>query len=545
MPAYDVDACVIGAGPNGLVAANALADAGWDVVLVEGTAVGGAVRSQRRRPETVTDLFSAFYPLAAASPVIRSMELERHGLSWSHAPVVVAHPSGSDATVAAALHRRVDDTAAALDDDHPGDGAAWTALVAQYQALREPLLDALFAPFPPVAPAVRLARVLGLAEATRTARMLALPVSRMGAELFGGTAGRLLLTGNALHADIPPTAAGSGLFGWLLCMLGQDVGFPVPAGGAGALTDALASRARAAGVQVLEGEPVDQVLVDVSGAAVGVRLRDGRLVRARRAVIGAIDAVALLRDLVPRAAVPARLVEDLTRFERDPPTVKVNWTLPATPEWRASPSRQAGTVHVGADLDHALVWSNDLERGVLPSRPFMLVGQMTTADPSRSTDGSESVWAYTHLPRGTTIERIGVDGVADAVSRTVARMGDVLDAHAPGFADGVIDSFVQGPAELFAADPNLVDGGVNGGTAQLHQQLVLRPVPGLGRPETPVPRLYLGGASAHPGGGVHGACGWNAAVACLADHGALGRLRRGASTALQARLYRDRPPWAR
>jgi len=130
------------------------------------------------------------------------------------------------------------------------------------------------------------------------------------------------------------------------------------------------------------------------------------------------------------------------------------------------------------------------------------------------------------------------------VQTTADRMAEVLDEHAPGFADDALDTFVQGPDDLFRADPNLVDGGVNGGTAQLHQQLFFRPVPGLGRPGTVVPGLYLGGASAHPGGGVHGACGWNAAVACLADHGVLGRLRRAASTAVQARLYRDRPPWS-
>ena len=542
-PAIEADACVIGGGPNGLVAANALADAGWDVVLVEGNRLGGAVRSERRRPETVTDLFSAFYPLAAASPVIKAMELEQHGLSWSHAPVVVAHPANGSTGTAAALHRDVDATARGLDDDCQGDGDSWRELVAQYQAIRDPLLDALFSPFPPLSPAVRLARTLRF-EAVRTARTLLLPAHRMGEELFGGQHGRLLLMGNGLHADIPPTAAGSGMFGWLLSMLGQDVGYPVPTGGAGELPAALTRRATSLGVQMLEGTPVRQVLVNASGRAVGVGLVDGRVIRARRAVIGAIDAVVLLRDLVPAPAVPARLLDDLRHFERDAPTVKVNWTLPATPRWTSHPTAQAGTIHVGADVAMGIRWSADLERAVLPRRPFMLVGQMTTADASRSTDGSESFWAYTHLPRGSTVERLGVAGLDRMVQTTADRMAEVLDEHAPGFADDALDTFVQGPDDLFRADPNLVDGGVNGGTAQLHQQLFFRPVPGLGRPGTVVPGLYLGGASAHPGGGVHGACGWNAAVACLADHGVLGRLRRAASTAVQARLYRDRPPWS-
>src|SRR5512139_615249 len=129
MTATTCDAVVVGAGPNGLVAANALADAGWDVVLVEAQdEVGGAVRSAESvAPGFVTDLFSAFYPLAAASPVIRDLHLEQHGLVWRHAPSVLAHalPDGRGA----ALRRTAHDTAAGLDAHHPGDGDAWLRMV--------------------------------------------------------------------------------------------------------------------------------------------------------------------------------------------------------------------------------------------------------------------------------------------------------------------------------------------------------------------------------------------------------------------------------
>lgn len=538
VPSVGADACVIGGGHNGLVASIALADAGWDVVLVEASHLGGAIRSVRRRPETVTDLFSAFYPLAAASPVLRAFDLDQHGLQWSHAEVVLSHPADEKATEAAALYRDAYRTAEALENDHPGDGDTWLGLAAEWQRLREPLLSALFSPFPPLRPAAQLARTLGLADGLHFARFFLLPVRRMGEELFGGEQGRLLLTGNALHADVPTTAPVSGAFGWLLSMLAQDVGFPVPRGGAGALAEALASRARAAGVQILTGTPVDEVLV-AGGRAMGARLADGRLIRARRAVLAAIDAEILLRELVPRNALPRRLLDDLDHFDRDLPTVKVNWTLPRTPVWRAEPAGRSGVVHVGADADGAERWSGEIERGELPERPFMLLGQMTTADSSRSTDGSQSIWAYTHLPRGCTVTRLGTAAVSAAVAETVARMDEVLDAHAPGFGEEAIDRFVQGPADLAAENPNLVDGGIGGGTSQLRQQLVFRPVPGLGRPELPVEHLYLAGASAHPGGGVHGGCGWNAAVACLANHGALGGLRRRAIGAVLDRVYRD------
>ena len=148
MTVFAVDAVVVGGGHHGLVAAAVLADAGWDVLLLEAQPeLGGAVRSTQWYPGFVADRFSAFYPVAAASPVFRALELERHGLRWAHAPAVLAHPMGSAAAV---LHRDPEHTAAGLDAHHPGDGAAWLDLCAQWRTVEEPLLRSLFTAFPPV-----------------------------------------------------------------------------------------------------------------------------------------------------------------------------------------------------------------------------------------------------------------------------------------------------------------------------------------------------------------------------------------------------------
>jgi phytoene dehydrogenase-like protein len=143
---------------------------------------------------------------------------------------------------------------------------------------------------------------------------------------------------------------------------------------------------------------------------------------------------------------------------------------------------------------------------------------MTTADASRSPAGTESAWAYTHLPRG-----FANDDAAQTLSAAVDR---VLEEYAPGFADLVVDKHIQRPSDLEASDANLHSGAVNGGTSQLNQQLFFRPTPGLGRAETPVQNVYLGSAAAHPGGGVHGVCGRNAARAALAGDGVRGWPRR-------------------
>ncbi|HYZ09144.1 MAG TPA: NAD(P)/FAD-dependent oxidoreductase [Pseudonocardiaceae bacterium] len=524
------DTVVVGGGHHGLVAAAVLADAGWDVCLLEANdTVGGAVRSAQLHPGYVTDLFSAFYPLSLASPVLPALELEQHGLRWMHAPTVLAHPL--DGERCAVLHRSAEDTAAGLAEHDPRDADAWLALCRQWDRIREPFLRTLFTGIPPVRGPLQLLRRLGTAEALRLVRFLLLPAHRMGRELFHSEAARLLLAGNAAHVDVPVNASVSGVFGWLLAMLGQDGGFPVPAGGAGELATALARRAESAGAQLHTGERVEQILLR-GGRAVGVRTAGGRTVRARRAVIADVSAPSLYRDLLPAGALPRRLHEDLRRFEWDTPVVKVNWALDGPIPWRAPAAAGAGTLHLGRDAAGLVHWAADLEAAVVPRDPFLLFGQMSTADPSRSPAGTESAWAYTHLPRGMS-DPAAAEQLAD-------RMDEVVESYAPGFGTRVLGRYPQLPGDLQRADENLMHGAVNGGTSQLHQQLVFRPVPGLGRPETVIGNLYLGSAAAHPGGGVHGVCGWLAARAALGEHRPTGLLRRRITSAALELVYSDR-----
>lgn len=528
------DAVVIGSGPNGLVAAILLADAGWDVLLLEAQSEpGGAVRSAEVTvPGFVSDLYSAFYPLGMASPVMSRLGLDQHGLRWTHAPKVLAHPLPDGR--AAVLSRDLDLTAANLDSFHPGDGDAWRRLYAEWDRLREPLLAALFTPFPPVRAGVRLTRTLGLSGALRFARFGTLSVRRLAQENFAGEAPGLLLAGNAIHTDLAPESAASGIFGWLLAMLGQTVGFPVPVGGAGQLTAALVSRLQAAGARLECNARVERVLVR-DGRAVGVRTTDGREYTARRAVLADVDAPSLYLHLVGREHLPALLLADLERFQWDNATVKVDWALSRPIPWTAEGARGAGTVHVGGELDNLSRYCHALDLQLIPEQPFVILGQMTTADPTRSPAGTESAWGYTHVPwrvRGDVGGELSGDwSAAVERERFLDRLESQVESFAPGFRDCLLARHVQFPGEMEAHDGNLVGGAINGGTAGLHQQLIFRPVPGLGRPETPVTGLYLASSSAHPGGGVHGGCGANAARAAL-HAGVGGRLAVVAQRAL-------------
>jgi phytoene dehydrogenase-like protein len=513
-----VDAVVIGAGHNGLVAAALLADAGWDVLVLEAQAEpGGAVKSAELTPGYLSDLYSAFYPLSVTSPALEELHLEDHGLRWTHAPAVVGHARSATDEDAPLIYRDIDHTAAELDRHHPGDGGRWRALFDQWQRIKGPLLSTLFSPFPPVRGPTRLLRTLGTAGALELAHLMLLPAGVMAQQLFEGEAARLLLLGNAMHADVPIDAPGSGVMGYLLIMMAQDGGFPVPVGGAGQLTAALAHRAAFAGAQIDCQRRVRGIDVK-GGRAVAVRTAGGDTVQVRRAVIADTSAPQLYQSLLPADALPGSLLRNLEHFVWDTPVLKVNYALNSTIPWRSASLNGAGTVHLGADQHGLIRWMADLNTATLPDRPFMLFGQMTTADPSRSPAGTESAWAYTHLPRG-----MADDESADKLSVAVDR---VLEEHAPGFAQRVVAKVIQRPSDLEGSDANLHTGAVNGGTSQLYQQLIFRPTPGFGRAETPVENLYLGSAGASPGGGVHGICGRNAARAALRSVGITGWPRR-------------------
>ena len=350
-------------------------------------------------------------------------------------------------------------------------------------------------------------------------RRLATPVSSLGRELFAGPAGALLLAGNAGHADFPLASPGSGVFGVLMTMLGQTVGFPVPRGGAQALTDALVARFTWLGGELLTDAEVTRVVVR-SGRVAGAVTRGGDWYTAST-VVADVAAPHLFGGLVRIEDVPARVVRGMRDFELDPGTVKVDWALSGPVPWTNAPAEMSGTVHVADSVEEMTETLSQVSAGVVPDRPFLLTGQMTTSDASRSPAGTESFWAYTHVPQPGATRRDAGEEISgrwdhDDLERFADRMQARIEARAPGFGDLVLARRVLGPHELESRNANLIGGAVNGGTSQLHQELVFRPVPAMrGRAWTGVPGLFLGSASAHPGGGVHGAAGANAARAAI------------------------------
>ncbi|MET0909874.1 MAG: NAD(P)/FAD-dependent oxidoreductase [Ilumatobacteraceae bacterium] len=468
-------AVVVGAGPNGLVAAITLARVGWSVTVLESAArAGGGLRSEELTvPGAIHDVCSAIHPLTVGSPAFREIAaggaLDAHGLEWIHSEVPLAHPL--DGGRAAVLHRSIDDTATALG----ADASAYRRLFGPLVKAGFGLTDGLVSPLtvPPKHP-VTMARfgAVGI-----------LPAHMVAKHGFGTDEARALFAGLGGHSFLSLRAPVTAGYGLMLGVLGHVVGWPFPRGGSQQIADAL--------VAVLE--------------ELGGTVECGRRVESL-AELPPNDAVLL--DVTPRQvlalagdALPSRYARTLTRYRYGPGVFKVDWALDGPIPWTNPDCGRAATVHLGGTLAEITSGESDVQHGRLPERPFVLLAQPSLFDPSRAPAGTHTAWAYCHVPNGSTID------MADRIEAQVERF-------APGFRDRVIGRHTLNTAALQQRNANLVGGDINGGVGDL-RQFVARPKLGLHPWRTPLDGVFLCSSSTPPGGGVHGMCGWHAAQEVL------------------------------
>ena len=465
-----VDAVVVGSGPNGLVAAITLALAGRSVVVVEAAdSIGGGTRSaELTLPGFIHDVCSAIHPLGAGSPAMTALPLAEHGLRWLHPEVALAHPL--DGGRAGRVERDLAATVATLG----GDGAHWQRhigrLVAQWDELSPMVMR-------PLVQVPRHPVVL-----TRFGVPALAPATWLGRRWFDGDQARALFAGCAAHAFLPLSHPLSASFGMILLTSAHAVGWPVAEGGSRRIADALASLLTSLGGRIETGRRVTSLAE----------------LPAHRCV---------LFDIAPRqvAAIagdrlPGRFRMRLERFRHGPAAFKIDYALDGPVPWTNEACRRAGTVHVGGSADEVALAEAEVAGGRHPDRPFVLVAQQSIVDPSRAPTGKHTLWAYCHVPNGSSID------MTAAIERQIERF-------APGFGDLVLSRHTAGPAWLEAHNNAYVGGDIAGG-AHTGLQMVFRPL--IGRAyRTPNPSLLLCGASTPPGGGVHGMCGRNAARTAL------------------------------
>ena len=469
--ASDLDAIVVGAGPNGLAAAITLARAGRSVRVYEAapSAGGGTRTAELTLPGFRHDVCSTIMSLTSVSPFFASIDLAAHGVELVHPDAPIAHPL--DGGRAAVLERSI---AATADGLGGADGRAWRQLFGPLvrDAAKlgpEILRPVLHLPRHPLA----LAR-FGL-PAVRSARGLA-------RGRFHGETARALFGGISAHAMLRLDRPLSASFGLVLATYAHAVGWPMVRGGAGAVAAALVAELEAAGGEIVTGHRV-------------ASLDELPLARA------------VLLDLTPRQLVEIagdrltpRTRRHAERFRYGSGVFKVDWALDGPVPWTADGSRRAATVHLGGTLDEIAAAEADVAAGRHPDRPYVLFVQYAPWDTTRAPAGKTTAWAYCHVPAGSSV---------DMTERIEAQ----VERFAPGFRDRILARATHAPAQMEAYDENYVGGDINGGIQDI-RQLIFRPWPSRD-PYHVGEGLYLCSSSTPPGGGVHGMCGVLAARSSL------------------------------
>lgn len=463
-------AAVVGSGPNGLAAAIHLAQRGVSVTVYEmADAIGGGMRtSEHTLPGVLHDDCAAFHPTGVASPFFQSLPLEEHGLSWLWPDVELAHPL--DGGGAALLFRDVTRTADGLGADSKRWSRVFSGLVRRCDDL---LTDAL-------SPVVRwpshpfLFARFGVSS---------IPPATVTARLFGTSEARALFGGSAAHALTSLRGPFSSAVGMMLTTVGQAYGWPVVQGGTVQLANALTSYYTSLGGVIHTGVHVtsladiprtDIVMLDTSPTA----------------------ALSIVGD-----ALPQKVRRAYGKYVYGPGAYKVDFAVRGDIPWTNADVARAGTVHCGGSFEEIVEAETATAKGRMPVRPFVLVGQQYLADPSRSHDGVNPIWAYAHVPHGFT---------GDATEAIISQ----IERFAPGFREQIVDMFVRNTTDMASYNPNYIGGDIAVG-ANTMKQMIMRPRVAVNPYSTGAQGVFLCSSATPPGGGVHGMCGLNAARAAV------------------------------
>ncbi|PZU44538.1 MAG: dehydrogenase [Microbacterium sp.] len=465
------DVEIVGSGPNGLSAAVTLARAGLSVRVYERMAqLGGGARTRESvAPGFRHDTCSAVHPLAVASPFFRAFGLARR-VEFLTPEVSFGHPLAASDGGSGIAYRDLDRTVDGLGRD----GAAYRRLLAplaehSLEVARFTGSSLLRVPPHPIVTARFGLRALAQGS----------PLWNAG---FEGEVAPAMLTGVAAHAIARQPSLVGAAAGLALQAHAHAGGWPIPRGGSQAISDALADDLRAHGGEIVTDHEVSS-LDELSA----------------RAVILDVTPRALIR--LAGARMPAAYRRRLERFRYGAGASTVQFALSGPVPWSDERLARAGTLHVGGTRARIAAGEREVLAGRHAASPYVLVSQPSVFDDTRAPAGGHALWTYTHVPTGSTVDQ------TDAVIRAI-------EEFAPGFRDVIIASHAETAAELAERNPNYIGGDIAAGAATM-RQLLARPVLSLDPWRTPLPGVYLCGASTVPGPGVHGQSGWFAARSAL------------------------------
>ena len=465
-----LDAIVVGSGPNGLAAAIAIARAGHSVRVYEGqpTIGGGARSAELTKPGFVHDVASTVHALALISPFLKTLPLEQFGLQFAHPEIPFAHPF--DDGTAVLVERGIGATASTLP---ARDARAYVEMVSPLVERAEPLMDSLLRPLSLRHPIVMTRfGIHGIRSAAGLAK-----------HRFESERARTMFAGVAAHSMVPLDKLATAGYALGLIVAAHAVGWPVSVGGAQSLSNALADYLRSLGGEIIADHPVDSLAALPPSRVVLLDVTPRQLVK--------IGGDALSKPYRSR----------LMRYRYGPGVFKMDWALNAPVPWRAKDCRRAGTIHLGGSLAEIAESERAAWDGRECERPYVLLVPPTVFDPSRAPPGKHTLWAYCHVPHGSTVDMR-------------ARMEQQIERFAPGFRDCIEETRVTTPADLERGNANLIGGDIAGGAADL-PQIFARPIASLNPYRTSIRNVFICSSSTPPGVGVHGMGGFHAAQAAL------------------------------
>ena len=459
------DAVIIGSGPNGLAAAVHLARNGWKTLVLEAadTPGGGTRTKEITLPGFRHDICSAVHPMGVASPFFQSLDLEANGVRWIHPQTPLAHPLEDGR--AAVLHRDLEETARGLGDDGVRYRNVFAPLVKNFPSLVGDALAPLKLPKHPL-----LMTRFGL-NAAKPATWFA--------NGFRSDEARALFAGNAAHGVMPLTKLMSSAIGLMLQTCAHAGGWPIPRGGSQSIADALVRILKSHGGEV----------------RCGVRVESLKDLPEAKAYLFDVSPCNLAR--IAGEALPQNYRHRLQGYRHGSGVFKVDYALNTPIPWKNEHCRKAGTVHVGGTFEEVAAAEQAAWAGEMTDKPFVLVAQPSLDDPTRAPQGRHVAWAYCHVPHGSKESRLEV-------------INAQIERFAPGFRDCILAAHTMNCAEMESYNANYIGGDVIGGVTDLFQ-LFTRPVARLNPYTTPNEKIFICSASAPPGGGVHGMCGFWAA----------------------------------
>ncbi|AMR32214.1 FAD-dependent oxidoreductase [Mucilaginibacter sp. PAMC 26640] len=461
----DYDAVIVGSGPNGLAAAILMQQNGLNVLLLEGKdTIGGGLRTaELTLPGFKHDICSAIHPLAAASPYFKTLPLQDYGLRYIYPEIDAAHPL--DNGTAAILKGGVADTAKLLGADEAIYRRILGSVAKAWPLIDSDVLGPLHFPKHPLALA--------------SFGLKALPPSTWLAGQFKTEAGKALIAGMAAHSMQPLSNAATSAIALVLMTAGNLGGWPIPKGGSESIANALAAHFKALGGKI----------------ETGVYITSLSQLPSAHAVLFDVSPKQLLQIAGHKFSSLYRW--QLERYRYGMGVYKVDWALDDAIPFTSAACRQAGTVHLGNTFSEIRLAEQQTWNGGHPDKPYVLLAQQSLFDHTRAPAGKHTVWAYCHVPNGSTIN------MTETIEKQVERF-------APGFRERILAKHTMDTAQVEAYNPNYIGGDINGGVIDI-RQLFTRPALRYSPYKTSEKGIYLCSASTPPGGGVHGMCGyWSA-----------------------------------